>query len=134
MRRRPPRSTRTDTLFPYTTLFRSHLSRSGYTITSPDALSLLVVAVDGVTATDVRWGIGEQFVQISSAPGAQTRKLEVTGGGENTSFLNYPAIRPAISPDGSLALISGTPREVSASWDWYAGETFDRQRTRLHYR
>src|SRR3546814_15693162 len=26
MIRRPPRSTRTDTLFPYTTLFRSHLS------------------------------------------------------------------------------------------------------------
>src|SRR3546814_6530738 len=30
MKRRPPRSTRTDTLFPYTTLFRSrHLSRRG---------------------------------------------------------------------------------------------------------
>src|SRR3546814_18063139 len=30
MRRRPPRSTRTDTLFPYTTLFRSeHLSTTG---------------------------------------------------------------------------------------------------------
>src|SRR3546814_14644332 len=28
MIRRPPRSTRTDTLFPYTTLFRSHLHRS----------------------------------------------------------------------------------------------------------
>src|SRR3546814_12435878 len=27
MIRRPPRSTRNDTLFPYTTLFRSHLSR-----------------------------------------------------------------------------------------------------------
>src|SRR3546814_2567826 len=27
MIRRPPRSTRTDTLFPYTTLFRSHLER-----------------------------------------------------------------------------------------------------------
>src|SRR3546814_5417551 len=27
MRRRPPRSTRTDTLCPYTTLFRSHASR-----------------------------------------------------------------------------------------------------------
>src|SRR3546814_7818599 len=26
MMRRPPRSTRTDTLFPYTTLFRSHLA------------------------------------------------------------------------------------------------------------
>src|SRR3546814_20567397 len=28
MIRRPPRSTRTDTLFPYTTLFRSNLSRA----------------------------------------------------------------------------------------------------------
>src|SRR3546814_6631347 len=28
MKTRPPRSTRTDTLFPYTTLFRSHLSPS----------------------------------------------------------------------------------------------------------
>src|SRR3546814_5168303 len=26
MRRRPPRSTRTDTLFPYTTLFRGHVA------------------------------------------------------------------------------------------------------------
>src|SRR3546814_7810582 len=29
MIRRPPRSTRTDTLFPYTTLFRSHLAGVG---------------------------------------------------------------------------------------------------------
>src|SRR3546814_10181063 len=29
MLRRPPRSTRTDTLFPYTTLFRSHFQLSG---------------------------------------------------------------------------------------------------------
>src|SRR3546814_10764933 len=31
MRRRPPRSTRTDTLFPYTTLFRSVLREAGST-------------------------------------------------------------------------------------------------------
>src|SRR3546814_3353762 len=30
MIRRPPRSTRTDTLFPYTTLFRSHWNRSSF--------------------------------------------------------------------------------------------------------
>src|SRR3546814_4805388 len=30
MIRRPPRSTRTDTLFPYTTLFRSRLRRLGH--------------------------------------------------------------------------------------------------------
>src|SRR3546814_17224856 len=32
MLRRPPRSTRTDTLFPYTTLFRSRLGRPGAAI------------------------------------------------------------------------------------------------------
>src|SRR3546814_5200625 len=30
MIRRPPRSTRTDTLFPYTTLFRSHARHTGH--------------------------------------------------------------------------------------------------------
>src|SRR3546814_13360797 len=37
MIRRPPRSTRTDTLSPYTTLFRSHERRENY-----DALSRLI--------------------------------------------------------------------------------------------
>src|SRR3546814_5177160 len=39
MIRRPPRSTRTDTLFPYTTLFRSHLccgSAGTYNILQPE--------------------------------------------------------------------------------------------------
>src|SRR3546814_2017796 len=35
MIRRPPRSTRTDTLFPYTTLFRSRSRRLGYRRDSP---------------------------------------------------------------------------------------------------
>src|SRR3546814_20541441 len=35
MIRRPPRSTRTDTLFPYTTLFRSYFSRTRYASGSP---------------------------------------------------------------------------------------------------
>src|SRR3546814_20011219 len=36
MRRRPPRSTRTDTLFPYTTLFRSVLQSGAGAITESD--------------------------------------------------------------------------------------------------
>src|SRR3546814_4744748 len=32
MIRRPPRSTRTDTLFPYTTLFRSYRSKSAFNV------------------------------------------------------------------------------------------------------
>src|SRR3546814_12274969 len=45
MRRRPPRSTRTDTLFPYTTLFRSHQGA----VLGPgrgEALGLLAGAVE----------------------------------------------------------------------------------------
>src|SRR3546814_1131328 len=36
MLRRPPRSTRTDTLFPYTTLFRSHAGLAGIAIVQTD--------------------------------------------------------------------------------------------------
>src|SRR3546814_8488873 len=36
MIRRPPRSTRTDTLFPYTTLFRSHEARAAAGSSRPD--------------------------------------------------------------------------------------------------
>src|SRR3546814_1015659 len=37
MIRRPPRSTRTDTLFPYTTLFRSRCGTHAYRAASPPA-------------------------------------------------------------------------------------------------
>src|SRR3546814_18209008 len=36
--RRPPRSTRTDTLFPYTTLFRSEAKSSGFDVKAMKAL------------------------------------------------------------------------------------------------
>src|SRR3546814_5446398 len=39
MIRRPPRSTRTDTLFPYTTLFRSRKSATSSTTSSPSRTS-----------------------------------------------------------------------------------------------
>src|SRR3546814_6320761 len=40
MIRRPPRSTRTDTLFPYTTLFRSRAAGPGETLAPEDAEAL----------------------------------------------------------------------------------------------
>src|SRR3546814_16477338 len=41
MIRRPPRSTRTDTLFPYTTLFRSILQHLRHIESDPDVLNVL---------------------------------------------------------------------------------------------
>src|SRR3546814_17588489 len=50
--RRPPRSTRTDTLFPYTTLFRS-LPINQYPNVAPPAISISVV-YPGVSAQTVQ--------------------------------------------------------------------------------
>src|SRR3546814_14442351 len=47
MIRRPPRSTRTDTLFPYTTLFRSLL---GLRLAGPEARAIVAVEGDAAAA------------------------------------------------------------------------------------
>src|SRR3546814_1598815 len=60
MIRRPPRSTRTDTLFPYTTLFRSSAASRG------SSLSVVVHAPFALTAaaTDVPRPLGDFGDQI----------------------------------------------------------------------
>src|SRR3546814_9445579 len=67
MIRRPPRSTRTDTLFPYTTLFRSwfdvaHDERHPFTVSAADAR----VRVTG-TAFDV--GLDDDSIDVTLARG-----------------------------------------------------------------
>src|SRR3546814_15085239 len=68
MIRRPPRSTRTDTLFPYTTLFRSKLVEAMVT-DRPGLLSMDRVAVEGGVPILFRGqklgGIGVSGVQSS---------------------------------------------------------------------
>src|SRR3546814_19159262 len=58
MIRRPPRSTRTDTLFPYTTLFRSGLGRPRPWISGAGALlppfGALRLFLSGVSGTPIR--------------------------------------------------------------------------------
>src|SRR3546814_6898776 len=56
MIRRPPRSTRTDTLFPYTTLFRSITARF-----DRDDLDLAARAIEDV-ALDDRVAVGQRFL------------------------------------------------------------------------
>src|SRR3546814_16634793 len=58
MIRRPPRSTRTDTLFPYTTLFRSDLGC--------ECSALVSFNVDGIAAADVRQALARQGINITA--------------------------------------------------------------------
>src|SRR3546814_3812466 len=73
MRRRPPRSTRTDTLFPYTTLFRSLKGDvSGSVEALEDSLSQIDVG-DEVTLRVIDRGVGaitETNVDLAAASDA----------------------------------------------------------------
>src|SRR3546814_4422588 len=52
MIRRPPRSTRTDTLFPYTTLFRSRRKRASLTVQSRAAQFTCGIMLKDLTRSD----------------------------------------------------------------------------------
>src|SRR3546814_15063122 len=58
MIRRPPRATRTDTLFPYTTLFRSRLIQSGFLMSREDDLLI----VDYVHEDEAK---GQRFTDLA---------------------------------------------------------------------
>src|SRR3546814_11006834 len=63
MIRRPPRSTRTDTLFPYTTLFRSHqigaVTGLAWTEVGGELLTIEAVTVPGKGAIRTTGKLGE---------------------------------------------------------------------------
>src|SRR3546814_11491110 len=65
MIRRPPRATRTDTLFPYTTLFRSELIRN--LVCAVATCAVILATLGGAVAADV---IAERQEAMKSAGGA----------------------------------------------------------------
>src|SRR3546814_9511952 len=74
MNRRPPRSTRTDTRFPYTTLFRSHegdpqvrvgVAPHSLRAVTPETLDEVVRGLDGLDATaPIHLHIAEQVKEV----------------------------------------------------------------------
>src|SRR3546814_350627 len=90
MIRRPPRSTRTDTLFPYTTLFRAVDLPLGNSVTGP-------VAVDGVLYTAKGYSVVRAFDAATGrqlweydpgAPEAAGRKLRQGWGSRGIAWWN----------------------------------------------
>src|SRR3546814_17477850 len=90
MIRRPPRSTRTDTLFPYTTLFRSHLGvgECARTLIIPGVATpaQLIPGVVGV-APALRGTGGEKAVEY----GLERQRLERLGQQWQAGFVHRAA-------------------------------------------
>src|SRR3546814_6895608 len=88
MIRRPPRSTRTDTLFPYTTLFRS---------------KCIKVTADASVPSTVK---GYAVNPVTSVQGLENRVKISISSGDGGSFANcagFVADGPALVTDASLA-------------------------------
>src|SRR3546814_20483083 len=99
MRRRPPRSTRTDTLFPYTTLFRSWATRNHH---------------------------GHARRARPGAPGKASLVAlpvrVVSRGGRNAAAANNEAHRPRMNADTSLAGFEDDNVAVAGAAAAWAGE------------
>src|SRR3546814_4771193 len=78
MLRRPPRSTRTDPLFPYTTLFRSSLATiHDHEPGSGDAVEIAVSYVAGGAATALFEGLDEGAHVEASGPRSEEHTSEL---------------------------------------------------------
>src|SRR3546814_2258429 len=81
MRRRPPRSTRTDTLFPYTTLFRSAVSRrscSGIFSSGPSRATTVTTSGAWVKRSEEHTSELQPLMRISYAVFCLQKKLPHT--------------------------------------------------------
>src|SRR3546814_13003045 len=105
MIRRPPRSTRTDTLFPYTTLFRSS---SGGTPATATASYTLLINASTITLSPAALpdgAVGTAYAQtLSASGGTAPYTFSVTAG-------SLPA-GLCLASDGTL---SGTPTARGAT-------------------
>src|SRR3546814_20038610 len=117
MRRRPPRSTRTDTLFPYTTLFRS--DGNAFKANLPAQVGL-VVDPDKLQGADDA-GHPRLFMPDPVQGGS-------SGSHYDTALAPNALMEPAIndSLDASLNL------DISANLLQDTGWTLDRKSTRLN--
>src|SRR3546814_11536503 len=98
MMRRPPRSTRTDTLFPYTTLFRSGASRRarrGDSLARPSSQSSVAVSADG-----------ENWILLNASPDLrqqifERRQLHPRDG------VRHSPIRAVVLTNGDVDHVAG---------------------------
>src|SRR3546814_1666058 len=92
MIRRPPRSTRTDTLFPYTTLFRSvegvvALVAEDQVLAAQGLGDVVGVAVDDVVARSAVEGVVADVLVVVQGDGGTVERQGIARSEEHTSEL-----------------------------------------------
>src|SRR3546814_18003572 len=80
MIRRPPRSTRTDTLFPYTTLFRSPRSFMEVNHVNPEEAMRIFAMLDPAMALGIHWGTFQLTWEPIDEPVRRLEALDKTRG------------------------------------------------------
>src|SRR3546814_10624083 len=99
MIRRPPRSTRTDTLFPYTTLFRSPAAKYASLLPSKANLPMQRLSTLALSAAFVVAACsgGSQPSQAQSGDGADTAALDTSGDQPATPLADAPFTVPDVA-------------------------------------
>src|SRR3546814_7634577 len=93
MLRRPPRSTRTDTLFPYTTLYRSYTDEDGYFYLHDRVKDMIISGGENVYPAEVENAIyghpAVADVAVVGVPDAKWRSEEQTSELQSLMRISY---------------------------------------------
>src|SRR3546814_14352815 len=110
MIRRPPRSTRTDTLFPYTTLFRSVV---GHEVRGADILAIAAIVGEAdATRRDMAQEAGgaAAMLHIGPAVGGDARHIEAVAFADEGDFLRRQSVGGTVG--ASVELVIGSARAM----------------------
>src|SRR3546814_8442274 len=117
MKRRPPESTRTDTLFPYTTLFRSD-----------DDVPFTPAWAEKVTGVPRQAIIQVAREFADTAEKTSGRSMVILGAGLNHWYHMDMSYRGIIA----LLVMCGCIGKSGGGWSHYVGQEKDRKSTRLN--
>src|SRR3546814_17307188 len=118
MIRRPPRSTRTDTLFPYTTLFRSSVVDSLNSESTTNHSGREMTAITNIfqdKLEDMDEGSARSFNNILWKDGTQSSKV-------------FAGIQSIIVDDPTTGVAAGIDRETNTCWRNQTGRASGRER------
>src|SRR3546814_6969453 len=123
MIRRPPRSTRTDTLFPYTTLFRSQAARPNETMEGIGAAAQDYRSVPQMPRCPSWWPDDQRNGEPCALKGARTVRGEALGRPRKRRLApTLPRGRHGGSVGVSQGADSAEPGRGAPAWVWFNAE------------